>query len=234
MKLNSETLAQMIDISAVQAAHGEAEVRILADRAHDYHFKAVHVLPCWVRMLRDLVGDSPYSVVGAPVGFPGGGHTTGTKLAEASELIQDGVQEMDIMLNVGRHRSGDYAYVENEIKAVVALAHEQGIPVKVILEVHYLNPDQIRRACEMCINAGAEFVKTSTGWAPTGATLEVVKLITDFVGDLIQVKAAGGVRDLETVRTMYGMGVRRFGMNIEAATAIVRECVSLPAGAAEL
>ncbi|WP_455382081.1 deoxyribose-phosphate aldolase [Salinispira pacifica] len=234
MKLDSESLAQMIDISAVQAPHGEAEVRVLAERAHDYHFKAVHVLPCWVRMLRDLIGDSRYSVVGAPVGFPGGGHTTGVKLAEARELIQDGVQEMDMMLNVGRHRSGDYAYVENEVKAVVSLAHEHAVPVKVILEVHYLTPDQIRRACEMCIGAGAEFVKTSTGWAPSGATLDVVKLITDFVGDAIQVKAAGGVRDLDTVRRMYEMGVRRFGINIEAASAILRECASLPAGSMDL
>jgi len=234
MKLTTESLAQMIDISAVQAPHGAAEVQLLAERAREYRFKAVHVLPCWVRTLRDILGDNRFSAVGAPVGFPAGGHTTSVKLAEAAELIRDGVQEMDMMLNVGKHRSGDYGYVENEVKAVVSVAHESSIPVKVILEVHYLSPDEIRRACEICINAGAEFVKTSTGWASGGATLEVVRLITEFVGDAIQVKAAGGVRDLSTVGEMFRMGVRRFGINIEAATAIVREVAAMPSGSVEL
>ncbi len=118
-------------------------------------------------------------------------------MAEAKLLIQDGVQEMDMMLNVGKLRSGEYAYCEDDIRAVVRAAGE--VPVKVILEVHYLTAEQLKRACEACIKAGAAFVKTATGWAPSGATLEVVQLITSFVGKSIKVKAAGNIRSLDTL-----------------------------------
>ena len=102
------------------------------------------------------------------------------------------------------------------------------VPVKVILEVHYLNRDQIKRACEVCINAGAAFVKTATGWAPSGATLEVVQLITSFVGKPIKVKAAGSIRNIETLVTMYRMGVSRFGINLNSSVDIVKSVAALP------
>ena len=180
MTLTARDVAQLIDISAVQAPHGAAEIRGLVENAKEYHFIAVHVLPCWVTFLKDLLADSPDILIGAPVGFPGGAHRTEIKVAEAKLLVQDGVQEMDMMLNVGKLRSGELAYCEEDIRAVVCAAGE--VPVKVILEVHYLDRDQLKRACEVCIKAGAAFVKTATGWAPSGATLEVVQFITSFVG----------------------------------------------------
>ena len=105
--------------------------------------------------------------------------------------------------------------------------------VKVILEVHYLSEKEIKTACELCISAGAEYIKTSTGWAPTGASLGAVKLITSFVGDSIRVKAAGGIRNLDTLLKMYRMGVTRFGINVNASMDIIREVAALPGGAVE-
>lgn len=232
MRLNARDVARLIDISAVQAPHGNAEIEELVHQAKEYRFIAVHVLPCWVPFLRELLSDAPDILIGAPVGFPSGAHRTEIKVAEAQLLVRDGVQEMDMMLNVGKLRSGDLRYCEEEIRAVVQAAGD--VPVKVILEVHYLDRDQIRRACEACIRAGAAFVKTSTGWAPGGATLEVVRFITSFAGDAIKVKAAGGIRDLETLVEMLRMGVARFGINLDSSMEIVRSVAALPGGAVEV
>jgi deoxyribose-phosphate aldolase len=232
MILSAREVAQLIDISAVQAPHGEAEIRECVRNAKEFHFIAVHALPCWVTFLKELLADTPDILVGAPVGFPSGAHRTEIKVAEAKLLIQDGVQEMDMMLNVGKLRSGDDLFCEEDIRAVV---HAAGVvPVKVILEVHYLNREQLKRACEVCIRAGAAFVKTATGWAPSGATLDVVQFITGFVGTAIKVKAAGSIRTLDTLVKMYRMGVSRFGINLTSSMEIVRSVAALPGGAVEV
>jgi deoxyribose-phosphate aldolase len=229
MLLTPRDLARMIDISAVRAQHGEREIRDMVERAKEHRFIAVHVLPCWVSFLRSLLEGEKDILIGAPVGFPGGAHTTRTKVVEAEQLLADGVQEMDMMLNVGMLRSGRVEYVEKDIRAVVEAAGS--VPVKVILEVHHLDSDEIKRACELAIRARAAFVKTSTGWAPSGATIEKVQLITSFVGDAIKVKAAGSIRDLDTVRRMLRMGVARFGINLDASLDILRECAAATGGA---
>ena len=108
------------------------------------------------------------------------------------------------------------------------------VPVKVILEVHYLDREQLKRACEAAIRAGAAFVKTATGWAASGATLEVVQFITSFVGSAIRVKAAGSIRSLDTLVAMRRMGVARFGINLRSAVEIVRSVAALPGGAVEV
>ena len=232
MKLTAREVARLIDISAVQAPHGEAEIRECVRNAKEFHFIAVHALPCWVTFLKELLADTPDILVGAPVGFPSGAHRTEIKVAEAKLLIQDGVQEMDMMLNVGKLRSGDDRFCEEDIRAVVQAAGV--VPVKVILEVHYLNREQLKRACEVCIRAGAAFVKTATGWAPSGATLDVVQFITGFVGTAIKVKAAGSIRTLDTLVKMYRMGVSRFGINLTSSMEIVRSVAALPGGAVEV
>jgi deoxyribose-phosphate aldolase len=231
MKLTARDIAQLIDISAVQAPHGEAEIRDLVASARLEHFVAVHVLPCWVPFLKGLLTGSGI-LIGAPVGFPGGAHRTEIKAAEARLLVEDGVQEMDTMLNVGKLRSGEDRYCEDDIRAVVQAAGE--VPVKVILEVHYLDRDQMKRACEAAIRAGAAYVKTATGWAASGATLEVVQFITSFVGSAIKVKAAGSIRSLETLVAMRVMGVARFGINRHSAVEIVRSVAALPGGTVEV
>jgi deoxyribose-phosphate aldolase len=232
MKLLPKDIARMIDISAVQAQHGEAEIRELVNYAKEYNFIAVHALPCWTKFLSELLSDRKDILVGGPVGFPSGGHKTETKRLEMTQLIADGAQEVDVMLNIGMLRSGRYAYVEDELKSLVETAGE--VPIKVIIEVYHLTADDIKKACELCIKAGAEFVKTGTGWTPTGATLEVVALITSVVGDAIKVKASGGIRDLDTFIKMYKMGVVRFGINVNASLKILRECAELPGGVIEL
>jgi deoxyribose-phosphate aldolase len=233
MKLTAREVAKLIDISAVQAPHGAAEIRDLVANAKEFHFMAVHVLPCWVTFLKELLSDSAEDIlIGAPVGFPSGAHRTEIKVAEARLLLQDGVQEMDMMLNVGKLRSGEYRYCEEEIRAVVEAAAD--VPVKVILEVHYLSREQLKRACEVCINGGAAFVKTATGWAASGATLDVVQFITSFVGAAIKVKAAGSIRNLETLVKMLRMGVSRFGINLNSSMEIVRSVAALPGGVVEV
>jgi deoxyribose-phosphate aldolase len=231
MTLTARDVAQLIDISAVQAPHGAAEIRALVENARTYHFIAVHVLPCWVTYLKGLLADTPEILVGAPVGFPAGAHHTEIKAAEAKLLVRDGVQEMDMMLNVGKLRSGELAYCEEDVRAVVRAAGD--IPVKVILEVHHLDREQLRQACEICIKAGAAFVKTATGWAPSGATLEVVQFLTSFCGTAIKVKAAGNIRDLDTLITMYRMGVARFGVNLNSSVDIVKSVAARPGGTVE-
>lgn len=228
MILTAHSLARMIDISAVRAQHGESEIREMVARAKERRFIAVHSLPCWVTFLKGLLEGEADIMVGAPVGFPGGAHTTRTKVLEAQQLVADGVDEMDMMLNVGMMLSGRLDYVERDIKAVVEAAG--AVPVKVILELHYLDSEQIKRACELAIKAKAAYVKTATGWAASGATLEKVRLITSFVGDAIKVKAAGGVRDLDTVKKMLVMGVSRFGINLDASMKILDECAAAEGG----
>ena len=232
MKLTSYDIAQLIDISAVQAYHGEREIRELVEKAAEYKFIAVHVLPCWVAFLSGLLKGHKGILMGAPVGFPGGAHKTETKVFEARQLCADGVSEADMMLNIGKLKSGSFSYVEEDIRAVVEAAGP--VPVKVILETHYLAADEIKKACELCIKAGAAYVKTATGWAPSGATLEVIKLITGFVGKSIKVKAAGGIRDLKTLLAMRAMGVTRFGINLNASIDIVREVDAMPGKAVEV
>jgi len=224
MELSPKEIARLIDISTVQAQHGDAEIRELVGYAKKYSFIAVHALPCWTKFLSGLLSDRDDILVGGPVGFPGGAHKTATKAFEARQLLADGLQEMDLMLNIGKLRSGEYTYVEDEIKAIVEIAGERSVPLKVILEVYHLSDDDIKKACELCINAGAQFVKTGTGWTPTGATLDVIALITSFVGDAINVKASGGIRDLDTFTAMYNMGVARFGINVNASMRIMQEC----------
>ena len=227
-ELRPEDIARLIDVSTVRTPHGEAEIRQLVEYAREYRFISVHALPCWVSLLSGLLADCPDIYVGAPIGFPAGAHTTRTKIVEAEQLLADGAREMDLMMNVGMLRSGRRNDVEDEIKAIVQTAGE--VEIKVILEVHCLTKDEIKQACELCINAGAAFVKTSTGWLPTGATLETVSLISNFVGDSIKIKAAGGIHDLETLAKMYAIGVARFGINVQSAMDLITACAELPGG----
>ncbi|MCC6613194.1 MAG: deoxyribose-phosphate aldolase [Anaerolineae bacterium] len=225
--LTYQQIAKMIDISAVQAYHGERDIRELVGYAREFGFGAVHVLPAWIPFARALLQDTQGISLGSPVGFPSGGNHVAVKRAEAMQMVSDGVTELDMMINVGKLRSGDYSYVLEELRGVISSVD---VPAKVIIETHYLNDDEIRQACELCVEAGAQFVKTSTGWAPTGATLMNIALIADCVKDRIGIKAAGGIRDLDMLVKMYHYGVRRFGINLQSAVEIVKAVQRLPDG----
>jgi deoxyribose-phosphate aldolase len=225
VELGVNDIAKMIDISAVQTSHGENEITELMGIARTYGFAAIHILPCWVPFVKERLPTSSGIMIGAPVGFPSGGHTTEIKVMEAKRLVADGVDEMDIMICVGKLKSKAYAYVEDEIRAVVQAV---SVPVKVILEVQYLSQDEVLKACELCIKAGASYVKTSTGWTGTSTSIEIVRLITSFVGNAIKIKVSGGIRNIDTIVEMYRMGVSRFGINAQASMSILDEVASMP------
>ena len=200
----------MIDLSAVQPADGEEAIRRMVDTARQYHCHLVTTLPSQTPRVIELLGGTREIGVSGNVGFPSGGQTTRIKVAEAQELLQMGCTELDMVINIAKLCSGQSQDVLADIRAVVETA--LGIPVKVILECHYLTPDQIHQACDLCILAGAAFVKTGTGWAPSGATPENVALIKAHVGDEIQIKASGGIRTLDTLLTLHRLGASRFGI----------------------
>lgn len=228
MKLTVEKLARMMDLSAVRTEVDEDEVHRLAQTAQKYNCVCTFVLPSHLPLLKTLLADSPSVGVGAVVGFPSGAHSTATKVAEAREQLALGAVELDMVINVGMLRSGRDGYVFDDIRAVVEAA--AGTPVKVILEAHWLTDEQIVRGCQLSVHAGAAFVKTGTGWAPTGATLHNVRLMKSTVGNAAQVKSAGGVRDLETVLEMIRLGVTRFGVGLGSGVKILEQCAALSGG----
>jgi len=228
VKLDAKKLARMMDLSAVRADVNFDEVRKLAEACKRYGCICAFVMPCYMAELKELLAGTREVGLGGVVGFPSGAQSTDLKIAEASGHRALGASELDMVINIGMLRSGRDKYVENDIRGVVEAA--QGIPVKVILEAHYLTDGEVVRGCQIAVRAGAAFVKTGTGWAPTGATLHNVALIKSSVGDAAQVKAAGGVRDLQTVVEMIRLGVTRFGVGLNSGTAILAECAALPEG----
>jgi deoxyribose-phosphate aldolase len=155
--------------------------------------------------------------VGTVVGFPHGSSTTETKVFEAKRALEDGARELDMVINIGRLRGGDDAYVAADIRAIVEVAAATGALVKVIFENAYLSDDEKVVACRLTEESGADFVKTSTGFAATGATMEDLLLMRRSVGPAMQVKAAGGVRTLDTMLSMVAIGVSRFGATATVA-----------------
>lgn len=232
MKLTARDLARMIDLSAVRTDVDLDEVRRLAEAARRHGCICAFVMPCYLPELVRLLADAPEVGAGAVVGFPSGAASTECKAAEARRQRDQGAVELDMVINVGMLRSGCDQYVEDDVRAVVEAA--DGTPVKVILECHYLTEEQIVRGSRIAVRAGAAFVKTGTGWAPTGATLENVSRIKSAVGDVAGVKAAGGVRDLKTVVEMIRRGVSRFGIGLVSGTRVFEELSALPGGAVEV
>ena len=228
MRLTVQQLARMMDLSAVRAEVDLPEVRLLAEAARRYNCVCAFVLPCYFSELKALLADAPGVGVGGVVGFPSGAHSTAIKVAEAQEQLAAGAVELDMVINVGMLRSGRDSFVEEDIRAVVNAAG--AVPLKVILEAHHLTDDEIVRGSRLAVRAGAAFVKTGTGWAPTGATLHNVQLIKSAVGESARVKAAGGVRDLKTVAEMIRLGVTRFGVGLATGMKILDECAALPHG----
>lgn len=228
MRITVQELARMMDLSAVRTDVHIDEVRLLAEVCRQYGCICAFVMPCYMEELKAFLADATETGIGGVVGFPSGAQSTATKVAEVNEHRAFGVQELDMVINVGMLRSGRDRYVEDDVRAVVEAA--QGTPVKVILEAHYLTDQEIVRGSQLSVRAGAAFVKTGTGWAPTGATLHNVSLIKSAVGNAAQVKAAGGVRDLPTVVAMIRVGVTRFGVGAASGRAILEACAALPDG----
>jgi len=156
------------------------------------------------------------------IAFPHGGHTTAIKLAEAKQALEDGGEELDMVVNISKVLSGDWAYVRHDLKAVIDLTHDRGQKIKVIFENCYLKDEHKIRLCEICGELRADWVKTSTGYGSGGATLDDLKLMRAHSPAHVQVKAAGGVRDLDRLLEVRALGVTRVGASRTAA--ILEEC----------
>lgn len=213
----SKDLARMIDHTLLKADATEADIRKLCDEAATNSFFSVCINPTWVSLAAKLLKGSKTKVC-TVVGFPLGATSSQAKEAETREAIRDGADEIDMVINVGALKAGKYALVLEDIKAVVRGA--QGRTTKVILETALLNEDEKRKACELSRDAGADFVKTSTGFGPGGATVEDIKMMREIVGPRMGVKASGGVRDTETANKMIKAGANRIGAS--ASVAIVQ------------
>lgn len=212
--------AAMIDISAVRTHNTLQDIEECVYYAKKYRFINVHSLPSWTKKVSELLSDEADIFVGAPVGFPSGGNTTQTKLFEAKQLIADGVDEMDIVMNVGKFRSGEYGYVLNDLKEVIDDTPDK-ILTKVIIELNCLEDKDIERVCEIVAESGADFLKTGTGWIPGGANIERIGRIKKILGSRLKVKAAGGIRTREEFDALLALGVERFGINTKSAVEIV-------------
>ena len=182
----------------------------LCEEAAKYDFYSVCVNTCYVARCYDNLKETDVKVA-AVIGFPLGACTTQSKVFEAQEAFMDGAAEVDMVLNVGKFRSGDNDYIRDDIRAVVDVARTFGGVVKVILETCLLTETEIVEACKLSMEAGADFVKTSTGFNSGGAKEEDVALMKQTVGDHISVKASGGIRDYETCMKMIEAGADRIG-----------------------
>ena len=213
--VNSSNIAPLLDVSAVKCQTVMDEVIAAADVAKKYSCKCAFAMPNFTPQMRELLKGSGVSLGGA-VGFPSGADTTAAKVFIAKELAAMGCDELDMVIAVGALKSGMYDYVLDDIKAIREVA--EGRIFKCIIEVSYLTDDEIKRATELVLRGGADFVKSGTGWS--GATsVEHIKIMKSIVGNDAKVKAAGGVRDIFTIDEMVGAGCERFGIgaaNIEA------------------
>jgi deoxyribose-phosphate aldolase len=210
-----QQIAKMIDHSLLRPELTEADVIAGCELAKKYDVASVCVKPCHVKLAAGILAGSTVAV-GTVIGFPHGAHLTATKVFEAQQAMADGAIELDMVINIGALRSGQTDFVREDICAVVEAARGRAI-VKVILENAYLTDEQKVLGCKLAEAAGAHFVKTSTGFAPSGATLEDLRRMRAAVGPQVQVKAAGGVRTLDALLDVWRAGCTRSGSTATAA-----------------
>lgn len=221
--LTSRDIAKMLDHSTLQPFLTEKDIRHGCEVAIKYGTATVCARPQDMEIVVPMLngtGVLPCTVIG----FPHGAHTMEIKAMEAARALEDGCRELDMVINIGRMLGGDYDYVEREIKALAELCHDQEAILKVIIETCYLSDEQKVKACQLSESAGADFVKTSTGFSTHGATEADVKLMRDTVGADIGVKAAGGIRTYADAMKMIAAGANRLGAS--AGIAIMKEAES--------
>ena len=203
-------IAKMIDHSLLNPALTTPELEDGCALAVRYNVASVCILPYALARCAELLAGTTVNA-STTIGFPHGGHTTAIKLAESRQALKDGGQELDAVINISKARSGDWTYVRNELSALADTIHAGGAKIKVIFENAYLDDAAKIRLCEICAEIGADWVKTSTGYAPTGATLPDLELMRKHSPPHVQVKAAGGIRDLDALLTVRDLGVSRVG-----------------------
>jgi deoxyribose-phosphate aldolase len=225
-------IAKYIDHTLLKPDATPTEIDRLCQEAKEYHFAAVCVNPPFVRRCAELLAGTGVAVA-AVIGFPLGAHTPETKVFETQQAVANSATEIDMVINLGELKARNDTSVREDIRAVVEAAHRGGAIVKVIIEAALLSDEEKVRACRLSEEAGADFVKTSTGFGPGGATANDVALMRAVVDGHLGVKAAGGIRTYEQVQNMIQAGATRIGAS--AGVAIVKkargETITLPQGA---
>ncbi len=224
MFLTAKDIAKMIDLSCVRTVSSKADIDEMVQAAHKYGFGHVSVLQCFIPYTKQQLQRAPDVLLVGNVSFPSGSDSTTLKIAQAKEMLAEGCDEIDMVMNIGKLRSGELSEVEEDVRAVIETVRPT--PVKVIIEIMVLTTEETVQACGVCLRAGAAFIKTGTGWADRGTTLEDVRLIKSLVGDHIQIKASGGIRSLDMLVKMHTAGATRFGVNLKSGIKIVEECLS--------
>jgi deoxyribose-phosphate aldolase len=219
--LSYAALAKMLDHSLLQQTLTDADLDAGCRLAREYNVASVCIKPYAVKRAAQLLAGSTVAV-GTTIGFPHGGHLTAVKVYEAQQAMADGARELDMVVNIGKVLSRDWAFVADDVRAVVEAAHKGGALVKVIFENCFLADEHKEQLCRICGEVGADFVKTSTGYGSTGATDEDLKLMRRCSPPHVQVKAAGGVRTYERLLAVRALGVTRVGAT--ATKAILDAC----------
>jgi deoxyribose-phosphate aldolase len=203
-------IARMIDHALLTPSLTDQQMEFGCRVALEYNCASVCIMPYYLLRCAEILRGSTVEA-STTIGFPHGGHITSIKVAEAQRAIDDGCQELDMVVNISKVVSEDWNYVRGDLKAVIDLAHAKKRKVKVIFENCYLQDEHKIRLCEICAEVDADWVKTSTGFGPSGATYEDVKLMRAHTPAHIQVKAAGGIRTLDEVLAFRSLGVSRVG-----------------------
>ncbi len=220
--------AKMIDHSLLMPTMDERQLEEGCQLAVAYDVASVCILPYYLKRCTEVLAGSTVQP-STTIGFPHGGHTTAVKQAEAERAVEDGCQELDMVVNISQVLSGGWDYVASDIQAVINVAHAAQRKVKVIFENCYLQDEHKIQLCKLCTDLGADWVKTSTGYGSGGATMEDLQLMVDHVGPGVQVKAAGGVRDFETLKKVRALGVSRCGASrTQAMLDEARSALGLP------
>ena len=213
--LTPHDIAKMLDHSTLQPFLTEDDIRKGCELALKYDCASVCARPCDVPILAEMLRGSDVKVC-TVIGFPHGAHETTIKLAEAQLALEEGCEELDMVINIGWLLHGDDVAVQQEIQLLADMAHTHHAILKVILETCYLNEEQKVRACRLSEAAGADFVKTSTGYGSKGCTIDDLRLMRASVSDHVQVKGSGGIRDLDTVLSARAVGATRCGVSATA------------------
>ncbi|MEN7972824.1 MAG: deoxyribose-phosphate aldolase [Verrucomicrobiota bacterium] len=214
-KYTIQEVASKIDHAVLKPNQTEDDVRKNATMCIERGVASMCVRPCDIKLAAELLKDSPV-MVSCVLSFPHGADTTETKAFQAKQAITDGVQEIDMVMNIGQFLSGNHDFVRNDIKAVVDIAHANDIAVKVIQESCFLTLKQVAIACQLSLEAGADFVKTSTGFGPSSATPEIIDAMVKSVGGKMSIKASGGIRTWEQATAYLEQGASRLGIGATA------------------
>jgi deoxyribose-phosphate aldolase len=216
-KYTIQEVAAKIDHAVLKPDQTEADVRENAAMCIERGVASLCVRPCDIKLAAELLKDSSV-MVSCVLSFPHGADTTETKVFQARQAIAEGVEEIDMVMNIGRFLSDNHDAVRDDIKAVVEIAHASNVIVKVIQESAFLTLERVAQACELSYEAGADFVKTSTGFAPSSATPEIIDVMVKTVGGKMGIKASGGIRTWEQAIDYLDQGATRLGIG---ATAVV-------------